>query len=115
MLPATVLISILLCLTPRYTQTQKRCCLHALIIDYRVNIVFLIYSRYAISIVASTTDANYQSQTKEWLKGMGTALSKFSLKPDPSKMNTVMQRLRQVKRQYDPENIFKYNNNIDPN
>ena len=65
--------------------------------------------------VVSTTDVNYQSETQEWLKETGKALSRFSIKPDSSKFNTVMERLRQVKRQYDPENIFKYNINIDPN
>jgi FAD/FMN-containing dehydrogenase len=59
-------------------------------------------------------NADFQREAVAWLDETIKCLSPFKMKVDTEVSEEVMERLRKVKRQYDPENFFKYNINISP-
>ena len=71
-------------------------------------------SRFHITNVCSTPNEDFQSKAVAWLDETINCLSPFKMNVDSETSEKVMERLRQVKRQYDPDNFFKHNINISP-
>ena len=70
--------------------------------------------RFQITNVCSTPNADFQSKAVAWLDETIKCLSPFKMAVDVETSEKVMERLRKVKRQYDPDNFFKHNINISP-
>ena len=70
--------------------------------------------RFVITTVCSTPNAEFQGKAVAWLEETMKRLIPFKMQVDPNVSEKVMERLRQVKKKYDPGNFFKHNINITP-
>ena len=76
------------------------------------SVFFLV--RYWIGPVAGTKDPNSYDVIKTWADNINQKLSKYGIFPQGPEAEKVMQRLKELKVKYDPENVFHQNVNIDP-
>ncbi|CAH3109903.1 unnamed protein product [Porites lobata] len=69
---------------------------------------------YWIGPVVATQDPNSYDVIKTWADNINQKLSKYGIFPQGPEAEKVMQRLKELKVKYDPENVFHQNVNIDP-
>ena len=75
---------------------------------------FFFLVRYWIGPVVGTQDQNSYDVIKTWADNINQKLSKYGIFPQGPEAERVMQRLKELKVKYDPENVFHQNVNIDP-
>ena len=71
-------------------------------------------TRYWIGIVCAIHDANSHDAVKSWVDNIDKRLSKYGIFPQGEEAEKEQDRLKELKRKYDPENVFHQNLNIDP-
>ena len=76
--------------------------------------VYFFPVRYWIGPVVGTQDPNSYDVIKTWADNINQKLSKYGIFPQGPEAEKVMQRLKELKVKYDPENVFHQNVNIDP-
>ena len=80
----------------------------------RLASLFFFLVRYWIGPVAGTQDPNSYDVIKTWADNINQKLSKYGIFPQGPEAEKVLQRLKELKVKYDPENVFHQNVNIDP-
>ena len=80
----------------------------------RLASLFFFLVRYWIGPVVGTQNQNSYDVIKTWADNINQKLSKYGIFPQGPEAEKVMQRLKELKVKYDPENVFHQNVNIDP-
>ena len=67
-----------------------------------------------MGISGFTKDGNFLNTLKEWVETTREKISGYQVQIDPAKDRRVQQKLRELRRKYDPRNSFHHNINSEP-
>ena len=70
--------------------------------------------RYFVCLVGAVHDQSVYEAMKEWVEDTNKKVSKHAMVPDQEEAGEVHKKLKELKIQYDPENLFRHNININP-